>query len=101
MSKNFEDVQKGVLLWADDRDLLHEASAWKQLLKTVSEVGELADAFIEVDDEEIIDAVGDVVVCLTIFSEQLGLDVVECFEAAYECIKDRKGETVDGVFIKE
>ena len=98
MSKNFEDVQKGVLLWADDRELLHEASAWKQLLEIISKVGELADAFIEVDEEEII---GDVVVCLTIFSEQLGLDVVECFEAAYECIKDRKGETVDGVFIKE
>ena len=97
----FEEIQEDVLIWAGERGLLNEENSGKQLLKTVSEVGELADAFIKVDDEEIVDAIGDVVVCLTILAEQLDLDIVGCFEVAYEVIKDRSGQTVDGVFIKE
>jgi len=41
-------------------------------------------------------------VVLTIMTRQLGLgSLTACVEAAYEQIKDRKGELIDGVFVKE
>jgi NTP pyrophosphatase (non-canonical NTP hydrolase) len=40
------------------------STAWTQLLKGFSEMGELADATIKHDEDGIIDAVGDVMVCL-------------------------------------
>jgi hypothetical protein len=32
---------------------------------------------------------------------QLKLDIKECLEYAYNEIKDRKGKTVGGIFVKE
>ena len=32
---------------------------------------------------------------------QLGLDINDCIKAAYEEIKDRRGELVNGLFVKE
>ena len=44
---------------------------------------------------------GDSFVTLIILSMQLGLHPSECLEAAWNEIKDRKGKTKNGVFIKE
>jgi NTP pyrophosphatase (non-canonical NTP hydrolase) len=66
----------------------------------VSEVGELGDALIKKDVIEVIDAIGDVQVCLIILCEQLGLDMNECLESAYNVIKNRTGQTINGTFIK-
>ena len=38
---------------------------------------------------------------LIILAAQSGFTATECLEAAYNEIKDRKGKTVDGVFVKE
>lgn len=44
---------------------------------------------------------GDVIVTLIILSKQLGIDFEECLELAYLKIKNRKGKTIDGKFVKQ
>ena len=101
MSKKFEELQGDVLEWASDRDLLDYSGVLGQLAKLLEESGELARGVLKDDDDLIVDSLGDVMVVLTILSAQLGHDLVDCYEVAYECIKDRKGVTLDGVFIKD
>ena len=86
--------------WAKERNL-DKADPIKQGLKLMEEVGELANALIENNDAEIIDAIGDCYVVLTILAMQNGYRIEDCIDCAYDQIKDRKGETKDGVFIKD
>ena len=101
MSKKFEELELDVIQWAVNKDLLSEGNASKQLLKTVSELGELADAFIKSDDNEVEKELGDVLVCLIVFANQLGIDPMDCLDRAYVKISKRTGSTVNGVFIKD
>lgn len=94
-------LEHEILLWAENRNLLNKENALKQVLKTVSEVGELSDAIIKQNQSEIIDAIGDVEVCLTILKAQLGLGQLAPLNSAYNEIKDRTGKTVNGTFIKD
>lgn len=87
--------------WAHARNLIEGSDPKSQLLKTMSELGELADGINKNRTPEIIDGIGDVVVTLVIIAEQLGLNFESCVMAAYDEIKDRKGRMVNGVFIKE
>lgn len=90
-----------ILEWAKDRNLIEGSDPKSQLLKTMSELGELADGINKNRIEECKDGIGDVVVTLIIVSAQLGLDFDKCVAHAYGEIKDRKGKMVNGVFIKE
>lgn len=120
-NSTFEDLTRNVLDWAKDKDLLHEENAEKQFLKFMEEVFEFRDEWLlyvheynkidygEADnDPEVIELrhnmkleMGDIFVTLLILCDQLNLDPVECLYKAYEKIKDRRGETINGVFIKE
>lgn len=86
--------------WSRDRDL-HEADSSKQFLKVIEEVGEVADALAKDKPDELKDGIGDTVVTLIILAQQNGLTLEECLETAYNEIADRKGKTVNGVFVKE
>lgn len=86
--------------WATDRNL-HTADPNKQMLKLMEETGELASAMARSNDSLTKDAVGDIVVVLTVLCTQLNISVEECIQIAYDEIKDRKGKMVNGVFIKE
>ena len=90
-----------VLRWANERGLLKPENQLQQMGKMVSEVGELCDAIIEDDKNGQIDGIGDVLVTLIILANQLGYDIEDCLEVAYNEIKNRKGETINGTFIKE
>lgn len=90
-----------VLRWANERGLLKPENKFMQMGKMVSEVGELCDAIIEDDKNGQIDGIGDVLVTLIILANQLGYDVEDCLMVAYNEIKNRKGETINGTFIKE
>ena len=70
-------------------------------LKVLEEVGETAGAMLKKKDIEIIDGLGDSFVTLIILCYQLGLEPKECLESAWNEIKDRKGKTVNGTFIRE
>lgn len=95
-----DDYTYLILKWAKDRDLLKQ-DPHKQFTKLLEEVGELAKAILTNDKTEQLDAVGDIVVVLTILSNQLGFDIDEAVKVAYKEIKDRKGKTINGVFVKE
>ena len=101
MSSSNNDVYEKILSWAKDRNLIEGSDIKSQLLKTTSELGELADAVNKDRIAEIIDGIGDVVVTLVIVAAQKGLDFHSCVEAAYDDIKDRKGMMINGIFVKE
>jgi NTP pyrophosphatase (non-canonical NTP hydrolase) len=91
-----------VIRWADDRGIIRNSDSKTQILKAVSEMGELADAVIKRDRDAIIDGIGDVLVCLIVAAAIEDVDVKQCLRTAYEEIKDRKGYlNKEGVFIKD
>ena len=98
---NRSELEYNVLEWAAAKDLLHHKNHIKQTLKTLSEAGELADAIAKNDREEIIDAIGDIEVCLIILKQQLSLEQNVPLQSAYDVIKHRTGKTVNGNFIKD
>jgi NTP pyrophosphatase (non-canonical NTP hydrolase) len=97
-----QDLINQVLNWADARKILDNSTTHAQLMKTMSELGELADAEIKHDRAGIIDGIGDVLVTLCIYSEMHDLNLDQCLASAYDVIKDRKGYlSPSGVFVKE
>lgn len=96
----FEELKEKIELWSKERNL-HEADPTKQMLKLLEETGELASGIAKNNDELIKDSLGDTLVVLIILSQQLKLDLVGCLEMAYDEIKNRKGKTINGVFVKE
>ena len=96
----FNELEEKIYLWALDKGLITEDNLKQQALKTVEDVGELAKSILNNDRVEFVDAVGDVMVTLIILARQNGLCALTCLQAAYDEIKDRKGQTVNGTFIK-
>jgi len=92
--------KKEILEWADPKGLLNPQLAPQQFMKLSEEVGELANAILKGNKMEQIDALGDIKVVITILAEQLGFDIDECEEIAYQEIKNRTGKTINGTFIK-
>ena len=96
-----DDLTRKIKNWAVERNL-HTADPAKQILKVGEEFGELCEAIAKNRKKAAAkDAIGDMFVALTTLSTQLGIDIEECIEMAYEEIKDRKGKMIDGVFVKE
>lgn len=86
--------------WSKDKKL-DEAESSKQMLKVVEEVGEVASALARGQVDELRDGIGDVVVTLIILAQQNDMDLYECLNQAYNEIANRKGQTVNGVFVKD
>lgn len=102
MKVSYREIELEVLRWAEARKIIPNATPTAQLMKMVSEVGELCDAEGKKDLELVKDAVGDVMVCLINYCALKDIDVVHCLIGAYEQIKDRKGTLMpDGTFVKE
>ena len=98
----FDALREKVVQWARDRQIIPNSNPTAQLMKTVSELGELADATLKSDRREIVDGVGDVLVTLILYCELSGIRITECLAGAYDTIKDRKGTlTPEGIFVKE
>ena len=64
------NVQK----WARERGIYEHSTPDAQLLKALSEVGELADAYAKQDTDGVIDGIGDVLVCLVNHQTMVGGD---------------------------
>ena len=88
-----------ILSWANDRNIIKGGSSKDQCLKLMQEVGELSDSLCK--GKSPIDDIGDCMVVLAIIARQHNLTVTQCLEHAYNDIKDRKGQMIDGVFVKE
>jgi len=99
---NMEQLEALVVNWAKERKIVPNATPESQILKAVSEMGELADATLKGQDTEMQDAIGDITVCLINLCALNGWCLVDCLGAAWEQIKDRKGTLLpNGCFVKE
>lgn len=100
---NKEHIDELVTIWAEDRNFFGEGGATLdgQLDKLFEECNELDEAIAAQDYDAIVDALGDIQVVHTILCEMLELDPTACYKEAYNQIKNRTGEFVDGVFVKD
>jgi NTP pyrophosphatase (non-canonical NTP hydrolase) len=98
----FQELEAAVVQWAKDRQIIPNSNPTSQLMKTLSELGELADATLKSDWAGIEDGVGDVLVTLILYCKLQDISLVDCLRGAYDTIKDRKGTlTPEGIFVKE
>jgi len=98
----FDTFQLQIMKWAEERGIYQYSTPRAQLLKLISEVGELADAEIKNNHAEILDAIGDILVCLVNYAAMKDISIHESMYEAWAEIKDRKGTMVPGgAFVKE
>lgn len=91
-----EQVQQ----WSIDKNL-HNGNSDRQALKFYEEAGEIAAALSRGQMDALKDGIGDTVVTLIILVQQQGWTLEECLQYAYDEIKNRKGKTINGTFVKD
>jgi NTP pyrophosphatase (non-canonical NTP hydrolase) len=96
MKKLIKKVEK----WADDKGILENGTFEKQALKTLEEAGELLVGVGKNNKYEIKDAIGDIMVTIIIQAKMQGMDIEDCLQCAYNVISKRKGEMINGTFVK-
>jgi len=99
-SKKTMTTEEKVIEWAIEKGIYSPDNIKNQTLKMTAEAGELADAVLKGDADEIKMEAGDVLVTLTLICGLKGYSLEDALQAAYNKIKDRKGKTVNGNFIK-
>ena len=87
--------------WAGERGLYTKGDTKTQFCKLMEEAGELGRAVLKNDQEEFVDAIGDMVVVLTNMAHLGGTTIEECIDSAYEVISKRTGKMVNGTFVKD
>ena len=96
------DLELHVIQWAEARKIIPNSTPEAQYMKAISEMGELADALLKKNPNDIKDAIGDTVVCLINMCALLDINLTDCLEVAYLQIKNRKGSLLpNGVFVKQ
>ena len=99
--KSYNELEALVIAWATQKEILKNGTPARQCEKTLEEVEELADAIFDNNKEEIVDALGDILVTIIIQAELQGVSLVECLESAYNVIAKRTGKMVNGQFQKD
>ena len=121
-------LEKEIIEWADDKDLIENGNSYAQYAKFLEEGTEIlvamnkleilikSSANLDVNNskqleehiikdkvvrDELVDGLGDTLVTLIILAAQYGLELENCLEYAYNEIKNRTGKTVGGTFIKD
>ena len=114
---NYQELESKVIEWAGDKGILTKATPKAQADKTKEEVEELMEAVgfqsigieeftnskgkVVNTDEEIKDALGDILVTIIIGAELQGLSLMDCLESAYNVISKRTGKMINGQFVKD
>jgi NTP pyrophosphatase (non-canonical NTP hydrolase) len=103
LKNEFEPIRK----WAEEKGIFDKGDLKTQTLKLYEEAGELSKAVLNNDKEEIIDAIGDCIVVLTNVAELASyhfednfITVEKCINSAYDIIAKRKGQMINGTFVK-
>lgn len=87
--------------WVYDLGIYERSDPKSLMMKTVEEVGELAEAIGKEDRVKIKDGIGDVVVTLVLQAEMQHLSLYECVEHALNVISKRNGRMENGMFVKD
>jgi uncharacterized protein YabN with tetrapyrrole methylase and pyrophosphatase domain len=95
-------AEMDVIRWSEARKIIPNSTSLAQWDKAQEEMEELREALVSRDREQIVDGLGDVLVCLINVSVLENLDLTACLKQAYEQIKDRRGYMDErGIFIKQ
>ena len=97
----FESLHEAIIQWAEDRKIISPKNVSKQFMKVTEELGELAEGINKNDEDKTKDSLGDIMVTLIILAQDLNFDLLDCLNSAYRVIQNRKGKTINGVFVKE
>ena len=103
LTNEFEPIRE----WAEEKGIFKKGDLKTQTLKLYEEAGELAKAILNNDQEEVIDAIGDCIVVLTNIAElakkhfDTNITVESCVNSAYDVIAKRKGQMINGTFVKD
>jgi NTP pyrophosphatase (non-canonical NTP hydrolase) len=113
----YKELEPLVIEWAKEKGILEKATPLAQARKTEEEVNELLEACVAQHggfatftnskgklvstEEEILDALGDILVTIIIGAELQGLKLEDCLESAYNVISKRTGVMKNGQFIKD
>lgn len=92
----FEKIRE----WALSKGIYNKSDSFAQYTKLMEENGELGEALMRRDKDEIVDAIGDMIVVLTNIAHLEGYHIEECIESSYAVISKRKGSMIDGKFVK-
>lgn len=94
-------VYDNIRTWADKRGIYESGDPKTQYIKLIEESGELAQGILKQNDDEIKDAIGDMVVVLTNLAHLCGMKLEDCVDSAYNEIANRKGKMQNGTFVKQ
>ena len=90
--------------WGIDKGLTGKngkATIAGQMQKLDEEHDELVLAVADKNRKEMKDAIGDMIVVLTLLADLLGMSVENCIDSAYDVISKRNGTMQNGVFVKD
>jgi NTP pyrophosphatase (non-canonical NTP hydrolase) len=93
MIRDIKGLIQLVEQWGHDKGITQTDDPTKQLLKTFSEAGELADALCKNDDDATKDAIGDIFVCLINYCAIVKLDIYEIYVSVKSGIDDGDAES--------
>lgn len=99
---SYANTEMKVIQWGEARGIVKHSTPLAQANKTQEELNELFQAIHSKDKAAMADAYGDILVTLVMGAAIADLDLVSCFEGAYQEIKNRKGSlNADGIWVKE
>jgi NTP pyrophosphatase (non-canonical NTP hydrolase) len=96
MKNIFNDIRN----WGEIRGLKGNDDPQVQMYRLLEEIAELHKAVTENDKDEVIDAIGDIMIVLTQLSKSYDIKVEECLEKAFSVIELRKGLNKNGSFVR-
>lgn len=97
---DLNDLTVRISNWFDEKGL-HDPIM--QMCKLNEEVGECCHELTrgKYGSDEMKDSLGDIFVTLVGMAHHLNLDLTECANKAYQEIRKRKGQVINGSFVKE
>jgi len=96
-----KEVFDNIRTWGFQKGILQGGDTKTQLIKLYEEAGELSEAVLKNNKNDIIDAVGDIIIVLTNFAELQGVSIEDCIQSAYNEVSNRTGRMINGTFVKD
>jgi len=99
--KDYFELEACVEAWAEEKGIFTNGTPMAQSIKTLEECTELVNAIYKEDKDEIVDAMGDIMVTLIIQAKMQNVSLEACLNSAYNVISKRTGKMIDGQFVKD
>ena len=102
--ESFEKLERMTIEWSQKVGLAEGSTLEKQCLKSAAEFGELFDAILLDDPENVEEEMGDLLVVLIQICDRYfkgKKTLADCLNVAFEKISVRTGKMVNGNFVKD